>query len=62
MAIAITLVGEDHDGALPAGTRTGDVLLCVPVDAAGDAALVLAVLRDGHLLRRKVVHRAHCAG
>ena len=40
IALATTLVGEDHDGALPPGTRTGDVLLCVPVDAAHGASLV----------------------
>ncbi len=60
IALATTLVGEDHDGALPPGTRTGDVLLCVPVDAAHGASLVLAVLRDGRLLQRKVVRRAQC--
>ena len=60
IALATTLVGEDHDGALPPGTRTGDVLLCVPVDAAEGASLVLAVLRDGRLLQRKVVRRAQC--
>ena len=57
---ATTLVSEDHDGALPPGTRAGDVLLCVPVDAAQGASLVLAVLRDGRLLQRKVVRRAQC--
>jgi hypothetical protein len=62
IALATTLVGEDHDGALPPGTRAGDVLLCVPVDAAQGASLVLAVRRDGRLLQRKVVHRARCPG
>jgi len=36
------------------------VLLCVPVDGAQGASLVLAVLRDGRLLQRKVVRRAQC--
>lgn len=60
IALATTLVGEDHDGALPPGTRAGDVLLCVPVDAAQGASLIMAVLRDGRLLQRKVVRRAQC--
>ena len=37
-------------------------VLCVPVETDRGAALVLAVVRDGHLLQRKVVRRAQCPG
>jgi hypothetical protein len=60
MGAAVTLTGEDGVGALPPGTRAGDALLCVPIDTRGGAALVLAVVRDGHLVQRKVVRRAQC--
>ena len=59
LGVAITLT-DDDDGAFPPATRTGDVVLCVPVDTPQGAALVLAVLRDGRLLQRKVVRRAQC--
>ena len=60
LGVALTLTGGTDDGALPPATRTGDAVLCVPVDTAGGAALVLAVVRDGRLLQRKVVRRAQC--
>ena len=61
LGVAVTLIGQElHDGALPPGTRAGDALLCVPVETDRGAALVLAVVRDGHLLQRKVVRRAQC--
>ncbi|MDX6378293.1 MAG: hypothetical protein QOE98_2596 [Gaiellaceae bacterium] len=60
LGFAVALTGGDDDGALPPATRTGDAVLCVPVDTAAGAALVLAVVRDGRLLQRKVVRRARC--
>ncbi len=60
LGIAVTLTGADDTGALPPATRAGDAVLCIPVDTARGAALVLAVVRGGHLLQRKVVRRAAC--
>ena len=60
LGVAVTLTGQDSTRALPPGTRAGDAVLCVPVETERGAALVLAVVRDGHLLQRKVVRRAQC--
>jgi len=60
LGIAVTLTGQDSSSALPAATRAGDAVLCVPVGTARGDALVLAVVRDGRLLERKVVRRARC--
>jgi hypothetical protein len=60
LGVAVTLTGQDAGNALPPATRAGDAVLCVPVDTARGAALVLAVVRDGHLVQRKVVRRAQC--
>ena len=61
LGLAITLT-DDDDGAMPPATRAGDAVLCVPVETPKGAALVLAVVRDGRLLQRKVVRRAQCPG
>jgi hypothetical protein len=60
LGIAVTLTGQDAGRALPPATRAGDAVLCVPVDTAQGGALVLAVVRDGHVVQRKVVRRAAC--
>ena len=62
MGAAAALATPGATRALPAGTRAGDVILCVPVATPRGDAVVLTVLRDGRPLQRKVERRARCAG
>src|SRR4051812_15797151 len=57
---AAALLAPADERALPAGTRAGDAILCIPVTTPAGDALVLTVLRAGRPLQRKVVRRAAC--
>jgi hypothetical protein len=58
---AAALLAPADERALPAGTRAGDVILCIPVTTPRGDAVVRTVLRAGRPLQRKVVRRAACA-
>jgi hypothetical protein len=58
---AAALLAPGDVRALPAGTRTGDVILCIPVATRRGDAVLATVLRDGRPLRRTVERRARCA-
>jgi hypothetical protein len=59
---AAALLAPGDVRALPAGTRAGDVILCVPVATPRGDAVLATVLRDGRPLRRELERRARCAG
>ena len=60
MGGAAALATPGATRALPAGTRAGDVILCLPVTTTRGDAVVLTVLRAGRPLQRRLERRADC--
>lgn len=60
-AAAVAAYAGDSPGrALPPGSRTGDAVLCVPVDTPAGPRLAHTVLREGRVVWRKVERGARC--